>query len=50
MGDGQDSFEVRDEDENIWMTQKMMATLYNVSVSALNQHIRKVMADSEVEA
>ena len=47
--DGQDSFEVRYEDENIWMAQKMMATLYNVSVSAINQHIQKVYSESEAE-
>ena len=30
IGDQQDSIEMRYEDENIWMTQKMMATLYDV--------------------
>lgn len=33
--------EVRYEDENIWLTQKMMATLYDVSVPAINQHLKK---------
>lgn len=42
-GDSQDSFEMRYEDENIWLTQKMMATLYGVSVAAINQHIKKCM-------
>lgn len=40
-GDDSQSFEMRYEDENIWLTQKMMATLYDVSVSAINQHIKK---------
>lgn len=35
-GDNSQSFEMRYEDENIWLTQKMMATLYDVSVSAIN--------------
>ncbi|GEM_PF-4739352 len=48
-GDSQDSVEMRYEDENIWLTQKMMATLYDVSVSAINQHIKKVFDDSELE-
>ena len=39
-GDGADSIEMRYEDENIWLTQKMMATLYDVSVSAINQHLK----------
>ena len=30
IGDQQDSIEMRYEDENIWLTQKMMATLYDV--------------------
>ena len=40
---------MRYEDENIWLTQKMMATLYDVSVAAINQHIKKVYDDSELE-
>lgn len=49
IGDQQDSIEIRYEDENIWLTQKMMATLYDVSVAAINQHIKKVYDDSELE-
>ena len=41
VGDNANSVEMRYEDENIWLTQKMMATLYGVSVSAINQHIKK---------
>ncbi|MEL7624770.1 MAG: virulence RhuM family protein [Clostridiales bacterium] len=47
-GDSQDSFEMRYEDENIWLTQKMMATLYDVSVPAINQHIKKIFEDGEL--
>ena len=49
VGDQQDSIEMRYEDENIWLTQKMMATLYDVSVAAINQHIKKIYVDSELE-
>ena len=49
VGDQQDSVEMRYEDENIWLTQKMMATLYDVSVAAINQHIKKVYDDSELD-
>ena len=49
IGDQQDSIEMRYENENIWLTQKMMATLYDVSVAAINQHIKKVYDDSELE-
>ena len=49
VGNQSDSIEIRYEDENIWLTQKMMATLYGVSVAAINQHIKKVYDDSELE-
>ena len=35
IGDQSDSIELRYEDENIWLTQKMMATLYDVEVNML---------------
>ena len=37
VGDQQDSIEMRYEDENIWLTQKMMATLYDVDVRTINE-------------
>ena len=49
-GDDKESFEVRYEDENIWLTQKMMATLYDVSVSAINQHLKTIFDDGELSA
>ena len=48
IGDDETSFEVRYQDENIWLTQKMMATLYDVKVSTINEHIMKVYTDSEL--
>ena len=47
-GNNSDSFEMRYEDENIWLTQKMMATLYDVSVSAINQHLKRIFEDNEL--
>ena len=49
VGDQQDSIEMRYEDENIWLTQKMMATLYDVNVRTINEHIKKIYSDSELE-
>ena len=49
VGDQQESIEMRYEDENIWMTQKMMATLYDVDVRTINEHIKKIYSDSELE-
>lgn len=48
-GSAEASVEMRYEDENIWLTQKMMATLYDVSVSAINQHLKRIFADNELE-
>ncbi len=48
-GESQDSFEIRYEDENIWMTQKIMATLYDVETHTINYHIKKIFADSELD-
>ena len=49
VGDQQDSIEMRYEDENIWLTQKMMATLYDVDIRTINEHIKKIYSDSELE-
>ena len=49
VGDQQDSIEMRYEDENIWLTQKMMATLYDMDVRTINEHIKKIYSDSELE-
>ena len=48
-GDDKDSIEVRYEDENIWITQKMLATLYEVDVRTINYHIKKIFEDSELK-
>ena len=47
VGDVETSFEMRYEDENIWLTQKLMAALYDVDVRTVNYHIKKIFADSE---
>ena len=47
-GDSADSVEMRYQDENIWLTQKMMATLYDVSVQNIGQHIKKILDDGEL--
>ena len=49
VGEQEDSIEMRYEDENIWLTQKMMATLYDVALPTINEHIKKIYADSELE-
>jgi hypothetical protein len=36
-------------DENVWLTQKMMGTLYDVEPNTINYHLKKVFADSELQ-
>lgn len=45
----QDSIEVRYEDETIWLTQKMMSMLFDVSVPTINEHLRKIYLMGELE-
>ena len=47
-GAGDETIEMHYEDENIWMTQKALAKLYDVSVPTINEHINKVYDDSEL--
>ncbi|MCD4712769.1 MAG: virulence RhuM family protein [Clostridiales bacterium] len=49
VGDSDESLEMRYENENIWLTQKMMAALYDVSVPAINQHLKTVFTDLELD-
>lgn len=49
IGEEASSVEVRYEDENIWITQKMLATLYDVDVRKVNYHINKIFKDEELD-
>jgi hypothetical protein len=35
--------------ENLWLSQKMMAQLYDVEVPTINYHLKKVVDDGELE-
>lgn len=49
IGDQPSSIELRYEDENIWLTQRLLAELYGVSVPAISQHIKQIYKDNELE-
>lgn len=49
VGTEENSIEMRYEDENIWLSQKMLAVLYDVDVRTINYHVKKIFADSELE-
>ncbi len=48
VGEAAEQFEIRYEDENIWLTQKMLAALYGVDTRTINYHLKKVFADAEL--
>ena len=45
---GESGIEAVYADENVWLTQKMMATLYDVEVNTINEHIKKIFSDNEL--
>ena len=49
IGDQPESVELRYQDENIWLTQRLMAELYGVEVPTINEHIQKIYADHELD-
>lgn len=46
--ESENTFEVHYEDENIWFTQKMMAELYGLTTSAINQLLNTIYSDLEL--
>jgi len=36
-------------DENVWLSQKMIALLYDVNVRTVNEHLKNIFSDSELE-
>lgn len=48
-GGDESAYEMRYEDENIWLTQKMMAELYDVDVRTINEHLLNIYRDEELQ-
>ena len=48
-GAGGEKYEIRYEDENIWMSQKMLAAVYGVEIPNIAYHLRKIFEDAELE-
>ncbi len=46
---GEKSIEARYEDETIWLTQKLMATLFEVTVPTINEHLKNIFASGELD-
>lgn len=46
---GEGSVDAIYADENIWVTQKMMGTFYNVDVRTINEHLKNIFKDTELQ-
>ncbi len=49
VGGTPEQYEIRYENENIWMSQKMLAAVYGVEINSVNYHIKKIFADAELD-
>jgi len=47
---GEQSIEVRYEDESVWLSQRMMAALFDVTVPTINEHLKNIFADNELDS
>ncbi len=45
---GEDGIEVKFEDENIWLSQKMMSKLFEVNIATINEHLKNIFLSNEL--
>ena len=48
-GAGGEKYEIRYENENIWMSQKMLAEVYGVDLRTISYHVNKIFKDAELD-
>jgi hypothetical protein len=46
---GQDTIEVKVENETVWLTQKLIAKLFDVNVATINEHLKNIFKTHERE-
>jgi hypothetical protein len=46
---GEKGIEVRVEDEIVWLTQKLIAVLFGVTVPTVNEHLKNLFSDGEIQ-
>ena len=49
VGAVDERYEIRYEDENVWMSQKMLAAVYGIEINSINYHIKKIFSDAELD-
>ena len=45
----QDAIEVKVEDESVWLTQKLIAKLFDVHVATVNEHLKNIFKTHELQ-
>ncbi len=46
---GEGGIEVRIEDETVWLTQKLIATLFDVDIRTISEHLKNIFASGELK-
>jgi len=46
---GEDGIDVRVEDENVWLTQKLIAKLFDVKIPTINEHLKNIFGTQELQ-
>ena len=46
---GEQSIETRYEDETIWLSQKLMAALFDVGINTINYHLKEIFESGEIQ-
>lgn len=46
---GEDNIEVRVADENVWLTQKLIAKLFDIHIATINEHLKNIFNSKELD-
>jgi len=49
VGESYEKYELRYENENIWMSQKTLAAVYGVDLRTISYHVTKIFKDAELD-
>ncbi|MBF0350213.1 MAG: hypothetical protein HQM11_04240 [SAR324 cluster bacterium] len=45
---GENTIEVRIHDNNVWLTQKLIAKLFEVQIPTINEHLKNIFSSNEL--
>lgn len=46
---GENTIEVMVQEETVWLTQKMISTLFEVEVNTINYHLKEIYKSNELQ-